>query len=80
VRRAVAFAWDFVVGDDWVGAAGVAVILLACGLLAHLAGVAPWWLVPPGVVATLGATLWRALPVRLSREARGPSVPPRPSH
>jgi hypothetical protein len=67
MRRGAAFAWDFVVGDDWVGAAGVAVILLACWLLAHLGHVAAWWLVPPGVVATLAATLRRALPARLPR-------------
>ena len=67
MRRAVAFAWDFVVGDDWVGALGVAVILAGCGLLAHLAHVAAWWLVPPGVVVTLAATLRRAVPRRPPR-------------
>ena len=74
MRRAAAFAWDFVVGDDWVGAAGVIVILLACGLLAHLGHVAAWWLLPPGVVVTLAATLRRALPARALR--RAPARPP----
>ncbi len=56
-----AFLWDFVVGDDWVGASGVAVLLGAGWLLAHVAHVHAWWLLPPGVALVLAATVRRAV-------------------
>jgi hypothetical protein len=58
--RAVAqFAWDFVVGDDWRIAVGVA---LALGLTAVVAGVgvAAWWVMPLAVAVMLSASVWRA--------------------
>jgi hypothetical protein len=58
--RAVAqFAWDFVVGDDWRIAVGVA---LALGLTAVVAGVgvAAWWVMPLAVALMLSASVWRA--------------------
>ena len=53
------FWWDFVVGDDWVAAAGV---VLAIGATAALvaAGVNAWWLMPLAVVGLLALTLRRA--------------------
>jgi hypothetical protein len=57
--RAVArFAWDFVVGDDWRIAVGVA---LALGLTAVVAGagVAAWWVMPLAVAVMLSASVWR---------------------
>jgi hypothetical protein len=44
--------WDFVVGDDWLTAAGVVV---AIGVTAVLegAGVDAWWLIPLAVLALL---------------------------
>jgi hypothetical protein len=55
------FAYDFVVGDDWVVAAGVVVALAVTYGLAHAAGVAAWWLVPAVVVVLLPVSLWRAV-------------------
>ncbi len=75
-----AFLWDFVVGDDWVGAAGVAILLAAVAALAHLAHVASWWLLPPGVAAVLAATLRRAVrAVRAVTPARRPAGPHPPA-
>jgi len=52
------FWWDFVVGDDWRAALGIA---LALGIAAALVatGIDAWWLVPIGVVAILFASLRR---------------------
>jgi hypothetical protein len=56
VRRFAHFWWDFIVGDDWRVAVGVA---LALGLTAALATTsAPAWLVLPLAVA---AVLWMSL-------------------
>ena len=56
MRRFARFWWDFIVGDDWRVAVGVA---LALGLTAVLATTsAPAWLVLPLAVA---AVLWRSL-------------------
>jgi hypothetical protein len=62
VRRIEAFLrflWDFVVGDDWRIAAGVAVAL---GITAVVAGtsVAAWWIMPVAVLVLLGGSVWRA--------------------
>ena len=53
------FWWDFVVGDDWRTAAGVAVALGLTKLLTA-EGANVWWLLPLGVAFVLGASLWRA--------------------
>jgi hypothetical protein len=53
------FLWDFVVGDDWRIAAGVAVALGITALVAR-AGVAAWWVLPVAVVALLAASVWHA--------------------
>ena len=45
---------DFVVGDDWLAAAGVAVAL------GVTAAVATWWILPPAVALVLAASLYRA--------------------
>ena len=59
VRRFGAFWWDFVVGDDWLVAAGVAAALGLTALLAHR-DVAAWWVLPPAVVLVLVVSLRRA--------------------
>ena len=61
MRRIRAFAyfwWDFVVGDDWRAALGLAV---AIGITAALAaaGVPAWWFMPLAVAAVLGLSLRR---------------------
>jgi hypothetical protein len=60
VRAFGRFWWDFVVGDDWVSAAG---IILAIGLTAALVaeGVNAWWVMPAGVAIVLWVSLARAV-------------------
>ena len=53
------FLYEFVIGDDWTVAAGVAVALVVTYLLAHH-GVTAWWLLPVVVAIGLGASLLRA--------------------
>jgi hypothetical protein len=60
-RSFARFWWNFVVGDDWRVAAGVALALILTWLLAE-EGVNAWWLLP------LAAAL--VLPVSLRRETR----------
>ena len=54
-----AFWWDFIVGDDWVLAAGVVVALVATWFLTHR-DVSAWWLMPLAVVVLLAVSLRRA--------------------
>ena len=53
------FLWDFIVGDDWRIAAGVAVAL---GVTALIAGtsVAAWWILPVAIAGLLTVSVWRA--------------------
>jgi hypothetical protein len=55
------FWYDFVVGDDWVAAAGVVVALGLTAALAHGAGVNAWWLPPAVVAGVFALSLRRAL-------------------
>ncbi len=62
MSRLAAFArfwWNFVVGDDWVAAAGIAISI---GLTAALAAnqIAAWWFLPLATMAILYVTLRRA--------------------
>jgi hypothetical protein len=62
MRHVVSFArfwWEFIVGDDWRIAAGLAVALGLCALLVHEA-VAAWWLLPLAALALLAESLRRA--------------------
>jgi hypothetical protein len=59
-----AFWWDFIVGDDWRAAAGVAAALGLTSVLTH-DGVDAWWLVPVAIAIVLAESLRRA--VRQSR-------------
>jgi hypothetical protein len=53
------FWWEFVIGDDWRVAVGVAISIGATAVLADQ-GVAAWWLLPPAVMAVLYGSLRRA--------------------
>jgi hypothetical protein len=59
LRSFARFWWDFVVGDDWRVAAGVALALGLTAALTH-GGVDAWWLLPVGVALLLGDSLRRA--------------------
>ena len=50
------FWWSFIVGDDWLTAAGVA------AALAVTAVAATWWILPPAVALVLALSLYRATP------------------
>jgi hypothetical protein len=63
VRYARAFGrfwYDFVIGDDWVIAAGVVAALALTALVAD-SGVDAWWAMPLAVVALLAGSLRRGL-------------------
>ena len=57
MSRVVAFGrfwWDFVVGDDWLSAAGV------IAGLALTAALAAWWVLPIAVAIVLTMSVFRA--------------------
>jgi hypothetical protein len=54
------FWWNFIVGDDWLVAAGVAVALALTSFLTH-EGVDGWWLLPVAVALLLAQSVWRAV-------------------
>jgi hypothetical protein len=63
VSYLVAFArfwWDFIVGDDWLVAAGLVVALGLTALVAH-DDVSAWWLMPVAVVTLLATSVWHAV-------------------
>lgn len=51
--------WDFVVGDDWLTALGVVLVLGLTALLAS-ASLSAWWVMPPAIVGLLALSIWRA--------------------
>lgn len=54
------FWYDFVVGDDWRVAAGVAFALVAT-LVVSQSNLTTWWIVPAAVVVLLPYSLWRVV-------------------
>lgn len=60
VRAFLRFWYEFVVGDDWVVAAGVIVAIGVTALLATTS-IPAWWVMPVAVVALLLGSLRRAL-------------------
>ena len=52
--------WEFIVGDDWRLAAGVAVAIGVTALVADGGEVAAWWIIPVVVAALLGLSVWRS--------------------
>lgn len=53
------FWWDFVIGDDWLAAAGIVVGLAATAVIAAV-GLSAWWVMPVAVAVVLGVSLRRA--------------------
>ncbi len=63
MRYAIAvfrFAYDFLVGDDWLVAVGIVSAIALTALIADR-GVAAWWVMPLAVIALLVGSLRRAL-------------------
>ena len=52
------FWYDFIVGDDWMIAAGVVLALAVSAVLARY-HVNAWWVMLVAVVVLLAASLWR---------------------
>ena len=50
--------WEFIAGDDWITAVGVAAALGVTALLADYA--AAWVFMPLAVAALLAFSIWRA--------------------
>jgi len=69
LRSFAAFWYDFLIGDDWRIAAGVALALAVTALLVYL-GVSAWWVLPVAVLRTLRARTG-APPATASVEASG---------
>ena len=61
LRSFGAFWYDFVIGDDWRGAAAVVLALALTAVLVHGAGLNAWWLLPLAAIAALGWSLRRAI-------------------
>ena len=61
LARAALAVWDFVVGDDWRVAVGVAAAIAITALVAASA-VTSWWVLPTAVIALLVNSLRRAGP------------------
>ena len=57
IQGALLGFWDFIVGDDWVTAAGVVVALTLTALLSE--GHAAWFVTPIAVAILLTASIWR---------------------
>ena len=62
IKRFLAFWYDFIVGDDWIVAAGVVILLVAASALAQASmDTAAWLLMPLGVMVLLASSLRRAI-------------------
>jgi hypothetical protein len=57
LRQLARFLWDFVIGDDWRIALGVAVAL-ALTLVLSNNGATVWWLLPIVVLVMLSVSVW----------------------
>ena len=60
LRAFAAFWYDFIIGDDWRVAIGVAAALAATYLLSRHGSIATWWIVPATVAVLLPMSLRRA--------------------
>lgn len=58
-RQLLLAAWEFVVGDDWRTAIGVALAIALTALVAAL-GISAWWVMPPAVLGLLALSIRRA--------------------
>jgi hypothetical protein len=56
MKRFARFWWDFIVGDDWHVAAGIALALAVTAVLAATSAPA-WWVLPLAVAVVLWVSL-----------------------
>jgi hypothetical protein len=68
LKNFLRFWYDFMIGDDWIIAAGV---VTALALSAALARRNPngWWVMPVAVAVILLASLWREISRARSRRS-----------
>ncbi len=59
IQAFAAFWYDFIIGDDWLVAAGVMAGLALTYWVSRTA-VPAWWLMPLFLLLMLPASLWRA--------------------
>jgi hypothetical protein len=59
VRAFLLAVWEFVVGDDWRTAIGVALAIVLTALVAS-AGISAWWVMPLAVLGLLALSIRRA--------------------
>jgi hypothetical protein len=59
VKALVLGVWEFIVGDDWRTATGVALALALTALVAT-ADISAWWVMPLAVFALLALSIRRA--------------------
>ncbi len=59
-RRFGSFWYNFIIGDDWKIAFGVAVGLSLTALSVHLFQLQVWWLLPFILLAMLSLSIWLA--------------------
>jgi hypothetical protein len=60
VQRFLLAVWEFVVGDDWRTAIGVALALALTAIVAAI-GISAWWVMPLAVLELLALSVRRAL-------------------
>ena len=60
IKNAAVGVWEFVVGDDWLTAAGVAIAIAITAVIAS-SGAAAWWVMPVAVLVLLAQSVGRAL-------------------
>ena len=71
VKNFLLFWYDFIVGDDWMIAAGVVIALALSAALARR-GLNAWWIMLVTVIVMLVGSLWRE-----TRRSRQRSSAPR---
>jgi membrane protein implicated in regulation of membrane protease activity len=59
VRAFLAAVWEFIVGDDWRTAIGVALAIALTALVAST-GISAWWVMPLAVLGLLALSIRRA--------------------
>jgi hypothetical protein len=59
IKAFFAFWYDFIIGDDWRVAAGVAIALAVTYGISRTS-VPAWWVLPVAVVGLLMLSVWRA--------------------